>query len=157
MKDTIYTVIRPFIKFLAVGIGTLCFVLGVLGLVTPILPHTPFFIATAVLWGYGSKRLHGWLHSLPVVGEVLTTWSEEGAIPFRAKAISVVMLLLSIVFSVSLGPWLWYQIVIPAFLSVVLWFIVSRPRPKKSPPEGVSLYVAFYLFRRAFQDGFVVR
>lgn len=144
-------------KLLAVLLGTVFFALGVLGLVTPILPHTPFFIATAVLWGYGSQRLHQWLHGLPVVGEALTIWSEEGAIPFKAKVISVIMLLASIVFSISLGPWLWYQIVVPTFLLLVLWFIVSRPRPRKSAPEGVSLYVAFYLFRRALKDILVVK
>lgn len=148
MIRKIYTAFKPFLRFVAVPLGFVFFALGCAGVVLPLIPHTPFFILTAVLWGYGSDTLYRWLHTLPVVGASLDAWSKEGAVPLHAKVLSAVTLAVGIALAIAVGPWLWYQIVIPIILVIVLLFIASRPRPSHQKREIVSLWAAFVLWGR---------
>lgn len=145
----IYTAVEPFLKFIAVPLGFVFFFLGCAGVVLPFIPHTPFFILTAVLWGYGSARLYRWLHSLPVVGESLHAWKSEGAIPLHAKVLSAIALVLGIVLAVLAGPWLWYRIGIPLLLATILVFVVTRPRPSNRRREVASIWAALVLWSKA--------
>jgi uncharacterized membrane protein YbaN (DUF454 family) len=149
MAQKVYAALTPFLKFIAVPLGFVFFVLGCVGVVLPLIPHTPFFILTALLWGYGSHTLYRWLHTLPVVGASLDAWNREGAVPLHAKVLSVVTLLIGALIAVSVGPWLWYRISVPAVLVCVLVFIVSRPRPSHQRREIVSVWVALVLWGRS--------
>ena len=51
---------------LLLGIGWLCFLIGMIGVVLPILPTTPFLILTAALFAKSSKRCEVWLVSSKV-------------------------------------------------------------------------------------------
>lgn len=54
-------------KELWVGIGLLSMAIGILGIVLPILPTTPFFLVTAYSFTKGSERFSKWFHSRPFV------------------------------------------------------------------------------------------
>ena len=154
MRKALYTAIEPFLKFMAVPLGFVFFLLGCLGIVLPLIPHTPFFILTALLWGYGSRRLYRWLLGIPVVGESLYAWKHEGAIPLHAKVLSAIALLLGIAFAVGAGPWLWYKISVPLLLVIILIFIASRPRPISQRREIVSIWAAVVLWKKTHKFGF---
>ena len=48
------------IRYVWMALGILCLVLGTIGVVLPILPTVPFYMATVFCFAKGSKRLHDW-------------------------------------------------------------------------------------------------
>ena len=50
---------KPF-RILWIILGFICLGLGVIGIILPILPTVPFFMATVFCFAKSSKRLHGW-------------------------------------------------------------------------------------------------
>lgn len=73
--------------FLALGLGFSG--LGFAGTVLPVLPTVPFLILAAACFARSSQRLEHWLLTHPYFGPLLRDWRERGAIPMRAKWMSL--------------------------------------------------------------------
>jgi uncharacterized protein len=76
-------------RLIYIAIGCLAVVLGVIGIVLPLLPTTPFLLVAAWAFAKSSPRLEAWLTHHPRLGAPLRAWRERGAIPTRAKVIAV--------------------------------------------------------------------
>ena len=75
--------------FLWLGLGWIFFGLGLIGVLVPGLPTTPFMILALWCFSNGSERLRHWLYTHPVFGPSLQRWNEHRVIPARAKLLSV--------------------------------------------------------------------
>ena len=90
------TFTRRLRKVLLSACGLLALVLGLVGVVLPLLPTTPFLLLAAFCFFHGSARLHHWLESRPWVGEQLRLWHEQRAVSKPVKLAALIYLWLAI-------------------------------------------------------------
>ncbi len=63
--------------------------LGLVGLVLPLLPTTPFMLLAAACFAKSSPRLHDWLVGHRVFGPAIRDWRDYRAIAPRAKRMAL--------------------------------------------------------------------
>jgi uncharacterized membrane protein YbaN (DUF454 family) len=73
--ETFHERVRRLVN-LALGSG--CFVMSVVGIMTPIVPTMPFVLATGYFLANSSPTLHELFRRSPLFGEMLTDWEEHG-------------------------------------------------------------------------------
>ena len=76
--------------------GTICLVLGAIGIVLPILPTTPFLLAAAACYFKSSPRMHKWLLKNKWFGEYIRHYKEGKGLPLKTKIPALAMLWLTI-------------------------------------------------------------
>jgi len=79
---------------LLVVIGTLSLGIGLVGLVVPVLPTTPFLLLAAACYARASSRLYAWLLGWNAAASVILAWRRSRALPhgMRRRAIATVVL-----------------------------------------------------------------
>jgi uncharacterized membrane protein YbaN (DUF454 family) len=108
-------------------IGVLSFACGVLGVVLPLLPTTPFVLLSAYAFAQSSPRLHRWLIQHPRFGPMIRNWQLYGAIDRRTKIVAFTVMIFTplITWIIGAPPWaLAAQIVV---LLTAATFIATRP------------------------------
>ncbi len=120
---------------LLVVVGVVSLTLGVLGIVLPVLPTTPFLLLSAFCFARSSERLHTYLVNHPVLGEYISNY--HNATMTRAhKVRTIVMLWLSIVLSTGYLAWSGRTIpaVILPFIAAGVTVHILTLRPRREPP-----------------------
>lgn len=119
-------------KILYISVGSICLVLGMIGLFLPVLPTTPFWLLTAYLYTKSSPRLYRKVMEIPVFGKCIRNYKEYKALPIKVKIISLSTLWLTI----SLSIYLIGNIYIAFFLIItaicVTWHILSYKTLRKN-------------------------
>jgi uncharacterized membrane protein YbaN (DUF454 family) len=91
-----------------IGCGSLSVVLGVLGMLLPLLPTTPFLLLAAVCYARSSKRFYDWLLANRWCGEYIRNYREGRGIPRRQKALTILLLWLTIGSTAVFAVPLWW-------------------------------------------------
>ena len=107
--------------------GGLFLGLGLLGVVLPVLPTTPFLLLAAGCFAKSSPRLHGWLVGHPVFGPPIRNWEENGAISRPAKRLAVGSM--AAVFALSLVLGLSWKVLLAqgVLIGIGAAFVLTRP------------------------------
>jgi len=79
--------------------GTVCVVLGAVGIVLPILPTTPFLLAAAACYYKSSPRMHKWLLNNKWFGEYIRNYTEGKGLTMKTKVTALTVLWATIGFS----------------------------------------------------------
>ena len=86
-------------------IGTLFLGIGVIGIIIPVLPTTPFLLLAAACYFRGSERLHRWLINNKIFGEFIRNYMAGKGIKTKQKITAIIFLwsviILSIIFMVE--------------------------------------------------------
>jgi len=88
------------VRVLLVIAGTLCLVLAVLGVFTPVLPTTPFVLLAAACYARASTRFHRMLLDNRTFGPIIREWERHRSIPRRVKALAIGMMATTLSISV---------------------------------------------------------
>lgn len=93
---------RTAMKILLNVIGTIAVILAILGVFLPLLPTTPFLLLASACYVRGSERLHRWLLNNRLFGEYLSNIENKRGMPRRGKIITLVVLWVSMGYSIYL-------------------------------------------------------
>lgn len=93
----------PLLRPLLVVIGTICVVLGVVGMFVPILPTTPFLLLAAACYARSSDRFLRWLLHNRYFGEYLRNYREGRGMPRTTKILTLTALWLTLSVSAAVG------------------------------------------------------
>lgn len=133
----------PLVRGALFTLGTLCFVLAVLGVFLPLLPATPLFIAAAACFARAYRPLHQWMLDHRWLGPPLREWYRHRSLAYRTKLVAIVTMLVSFGFSIAFfarSTWLKAGLALVALaLAAWLYRIPSRDGPGRtgdSPPPA---------------------
>ena len=84
---------RPtLLQTLLVAAGLVALGLGLIGIVLPGLPTTPFVLLAAACFARASPRLHRWLTTHRYLGPMVRDWEAHRSLPLRVKWIAITMM-----------------------------------------------------------------
>jgi len=79
--------------------GTICLILGAVGVVLPILPTTPLLLMAAACYYKSSTRMHQWMLNNRWFGNYLRNYAEGKGISVKAKLFTISLLWILISYS----------------------------------------------------------
>lgn len=127
------------VRLVYLALGWLFFGLGMLGVVLPVLPTTPFLLLTLWAFSRSSIRWHQWLYQHRIFGPALQRWHQHRIIPLHAKVIIVVTMSASLIYLIGfsrippLVVWLSASIML-----VVASYLLTRPSALKVEADPVE-------------------
>lgn len=80
-------------------IGCIALALGVIGIVLPLLPTTPFLLLAAACFLRGSDRMYRWLTQNRVFGRYLLDFQERRGVTLRVKIVAITVMWTSLLYS----------------------------------------------------------
>ena len=115
--------------------GWIFFSLGIIGLLLPVMPTTPFMLLALWAFSRSSERFHNWLYHHKLFGPPLQMWQRHRVIPLAAKIVSVGFMSISFIFMLVYLPFAIYlKISIAALMIFGAWFILTKP--SRPPATG---------------------
>ena len=122
-----------FVRAIYLTIGIICLVLGILGVILPLLPGVPLLIVAAWCFARSSPKFERWLLNHPTFGPGIREWRARGAINTRAKILAIGMMTISggLVTHGALngyGPPVWIAVLIVLSLIGAAIFVGTRPK-----------------------------
>jgi len=115
-------------RVLWLAAGGVALATGVVGIVLPLLPTTPFVLLAAFCFARGSERYEHWLLTHPRFGPMVHDWRANRAVPLRAKQLAWGMMVLSS----SVAWWVlpahvrWIPAASCAVVAAWLWSLPTR-------------------------------
>ncbi|MFV0243853.1 MAG: YbaN family protein [Qingshengfaniella sp.] len=107
--------------------GLTATLLGVIGILLPIMPTVPFLILATFCFGKSSPRLYRWLIEHPVYGPHIRDWQVYGSIRPGAKRLATISMAAAMGIALLIGLPTAVLIVQALALSGALIFIWTRP------------------------------
>jgi hypothetical protein len=114
------------------GLGFSALGFGLIGIVVPLLPTTPFLLLAAFAFAKSSQRLHAWLVNHPRLGPTIHDWNERGAIRRPAKIAGLAAMAAAFALSALIGVGAGLLAIQGVVLLAAAIFVMTRPTPPQS-------------------------
>jgi uncharacterized membrane protein YbaN (DUF454 family) len=120
-------------KLMLMIAGWLSLVLGLIGVILPLLPTTPFVLLSAYCFSRSSTRLHRWLTSHPWFGPPILQWQQTRTVNRHIKARALYLILITFTISLIVTPLPLIGKAALVLLALVLMGFVARlPEPTQT-------------------------
>lgn len=117
------------VRRIFIALGFVALVLGLFGVVLPVLPTTPFVLLAAACFARGSERFHNWLLDHHISGPLIRDWYHHRSMRPGIKRWAFLLMALSFGSSILLVKLFWLKIMLAGIgvsLAVLLWRIPVR-------------------------------
>ncbi len=137
-KNSFGRELKTYQRWLLIAAGSISVGLGILGIVLPLLPTTPFLLLAAYCYAKSSKRFYTWLITNRYFGEYIRNYREKKGVPLRIKIYTIALLWVTICFSAFyIVSILWIRIALFVIATSVTVHILSiktlhKPKTKSS-------------------------
>ena len=121
-------------NWLLVALGVLALGLGVVGVVVPLLPTTPFLLLAAACFVRSSDRLYKWLTNSPLLGGFIKNYREQRGISLRDKIAALILLWGMIGYTVAVTDTsVWLRLLLIAVAAGVTFHLARVKTLTKQP------------------------
>ena len=110
--------------------GTLCLILGIVGIILPILPTTPFLLLAAACYARSSEKAYNWMLNNKLFGKYIKDYKEGKGLPLKMRIFTIVFLWITIIISIIFIQIFWVQILL-IIIAILVSIHVALIRPKK--------------------------
>jgi uncharacterized membrane protein YbaN (DUF454 family) len=130
------TTISPVWRAVLLVVGTASLLVGLIGVVLPILPTTPFLLVAAACYARASTRLYRWLIGQRSLGPIITEWRRSRSLPPGVKGRALVAVVITFTLSVFL-----VDVTVVRVLLVITGLILAAflARIPTAPAEAISV------------------
>ena len=97
-------------KYFLIFLGSTSLVLGIVGILIPILPTTPFLLLSSFFYLRSSNRLYQWLIHHKIFGSYIYNYLNYKALKQSSKIGALVFLWLSLLISIFIVPSLYLKL-----------------------------------------------
>ena len=80
--------------------GTIFTGIGIIGIIVPVLPTTPFLLLAAACYIRSSQKLYDWLLSNKLFGAYLKNYLEQKGMTLRMKVFTILLMWIAIILSI---------------------------------------------------------
>ena len=87
-------------RVILIVLGTLSLFLGIIGIVLPVLPTTPFLLLTAGCYARSSKKFYNFLMNNRLLGTYIKNYRNGKPLPFKIKFGTILFLWITIFISI---------------------------------------------------------
>lgn len=114
-------------RWCLMALGWLAFATGIVGIVLPLLPTTPFMLLAAALFARSSPRFHRWLLTHPWFGPPIVDWQLYRGIRRQARRRAIIFILLTFSVSLAVVPLLWVKGLLVIIMVILLTWLMRLP------------------------------
>ncbi|MBP4041207.1 YbaN family protein [Aeromonas sp. SrichE-2G] len=114
-------------RWCLMALGWLAFATGILGIVLPLLPTTPFMLLAAALFARSSPRFHSWLLAHPWFGPPIEDWQLYRGIRRHARRRAIIFILISFSVSLLVVPLPWVRLLLVVIMVILLTWLMRVP------------------------------
>jgi uncharacterized protein len=86
-------------KILLICAGSMCLALGIIGVVVPVLPTTPFLLLAAYCYLRSSTKMYEWLMNHKILGAYIYSYLKYNAIPTKTRNVALLFLWSTLILS----------------------------------------------------------
>jgi len=128
-------------KILLMTAGWLSLITGLIGIVLPLLPTTPFVLLSAYCFSRSSSRLHRWLTRHPWFGPPILQWQRTRTVNRKVKSRALFLILITFTITLIVTPLpLLAKAALVLLALVLMGFVARLPEPRETgSPEKLAL------------------
>ena len=114
------------IKAFYIFLGSFFLALGIIGIVFPILPTTPFLLLTLYFYARGSNRFHDWFISTKLYKNHLETFAREQSMTRKDKWKLLLFVDAMLLMPFLILGWPWLRVLIIALVAIKYWYFFTK-------------------------------